>query len=439
MPAHPADSAIYRGLLGDEETARLFSDSSEIRAMLLVWGALAKAQGDLGVIPADAAAFIERSTREAVIDPLGLADATAVNGVPVPALVAAFRKAMEAPDLSQYLHWGTTSQDIMDTALALRLRRVMALWDDRLGALIASLARLADAHADLPMAARTYGQAATPTTFGAVVAGWGHPLLRHRQRLSELRSGLAVSLSGAAGTLSAMAEGPKVRAAMAASLGLRDPEHSWHSDRSPIVDLAAWMAAVTASLGKIGQDLILSAQTGISEVAVEGAGASSTMPQKQNPVAPSVLVALARLVAAGSGAVTGAAVHAQQRDGSAWFVEWLTLPSMAIATGRSLALARDVADRVRPDASAMQRGLSQDCGLIMAEAASFVLARQLGRVEAQASVKTLSKEALALGLPLTDLLARDFPQTDWSAALGGSMSGTAADDARAFAALARTG
>jgi len=189
MPASPADSALYRGLFSDDETAALFTDSAEIRAMLLVEGTLARVQGQLGLIPETAAAFIDSSAREVQIDPAAMAAETAVNGVPVPALVTAFRKAMEAPDHARYLHWGATSQDIMETGQALRLRRVMALWDARLEALSRALGQLAAAHADLPMAARTYGQVATPTSFGAVVASWGHPILRHRARLPRNLSG----------------------------------------------------------------------------------------------------------------------------------------------------------------------------------------------------------------------------------------------------------
>ena len=168
MPASAADSALYRKLFSDDETAALFTDNAEIRAMLLVEGALASVQGKLGLIPQEAAAFIERSAREVQLDPSALAAETAVNGVPIPALVAAFRKEMQAPDFAQYLHWGATSQDIMDTALALRLRRVCALWEGRLTDLARALGQLARRHADLPMAARTYGQVAVPTSFGAI-------------------------------------------------------------------------------------------------------------------------------------------------------------------------------------------------------------------------------------------------------------------------------
>ena len=435
MPAALADSALYRSLFGDDETAALFSDSAEVRAMLLVEGTLARVQGRLGLIPETAAAFIDRASREVQIDPAALAAETAVNGVPVPGLVAAFRKAMEAPDHAQYLHWGATSQDIMDTALALRLRRVAELWDGRLQVLAQRLGQLADRHADLPMAARTYGQAATPTSFGAVVAGWGQPLLRHRARLAALRPDLAVvSLGGAAGTLSAMgAEGPAVRAALAEALGLQDPGHSWHAERDQIGAFAAWMAVLCTSLGKMGEDLILMAQSGIGEIAIAGAGGSSTMPQKQNPVGPSVLVALARQSVALAATLQGAGLHRQQRDGAAWFVEWLTLPQLCLSAGRALALAADLAGKITPDAAAMARGLDDGSGLIHAEAYSFALARHMPRPEAQAKIKALCAEAQAGGDPLPALVARAFPQLDLAAAGG---LGTAPAEARAFAAAA---
>ncbi|MDA3887354.1 MAG: lyase family protein, partial [Allgaiera sp.] len=222
MPASPLDSALYRGLLGDDETARLFTDSAELRAMLLVEGALAQAQGALGLIPKESAAFLHRACHEVQIDPAALAERIAKDAVPVPALVDATRKALEAPAHAQYLHWGATSQDIIDTGLILRLRQTLAIHKTRLVALTKALGVLAKAHSTTPMAARTYGQAATPTSFGAVVASWGAPLLRHLQRLEELRPRLlVVSLSGASGTLSAMGpEGAAVRAELARALGL---------------------------------------------------------------------------------------------------------------------------------------------------------------------------------------------------------------------------
>ena len=438
MPASPADSPLYTRLFGDDETARLFSDSAEVRAMLLVEGALAKVQGEMGLIPAESGAFLHRAAFEVQIDPSALAAETAVNGVPVPALVAAFRTACNAPEHAAFAHWGATSQDIMDTALALRLKRLFELWEIRLDGLLAALGALAKAHAALPMAARTYGQVATPTSFGAVVAGWGWPLISQRDALYNLRPALLrVSLSGAAGTLSAMGEaGPQVRAGLARALGLDDPGHSWHSDRSGIGALAGWMAVTAAALGKLGDDLILLTQSGLSEVLISGSGGSSTMPQKQNPVGPSVLVALARQVTGLAATLQGAGIHRQQRDGAAWFTEWLTLPQAAISTSRALALSQDLAGRLTADPAAMARHLNADGGLIHAEALTFALAQTLPRPEAQAAVKRLCREVTQTGTPLATLAARDFPGTDWAARLASSGLGQAPAEARAFAAAA---
>lgn len=434
MPASPMNSQIYAGLFGDPETERLFSDSAELRAMLLVEGALARVQGNLGLIPADAAAFIERAAHEVQIDPAALAADTARNGVPVPALLGAFRKAATAPDLMQYLHWGATSQDIMDTALALRLRPVLALWEARLGALLQQMVTLAEGHATLPMAARTYGQIATPTSFGAVVASWGWPLITSRDRLVGLRPAvLQVSLSGAAGTLSAMGpEGPAVRSALAKVLNLEDTGHSWHSDRSGIGQLAGFAATLAASLGKIGEDLILLTQSGLAEVTLGQGGASSTMPQKQNPVVPSALVALARHVIGQAAILQGAGVHRQQRDGAAWFTEWLTLPQTCIALGRMLSLAQDCLSRLEPDPMAMAAQMGTSHGSIHAEALTFALARQIPRPDAERQVKSLLAEAVATGQPLATLATRDHPALDWSAIIATSL-GQAPNEALSFA------
>jgi 3-carboxy-cis,cis-muconate cycloisomerase len=433
MPASLAASALYGALFNDPETAALFTDSAEIRAMMLVEGALARVQGDLGMIPAEAAAFLHRASFDVQIDPAGLAAGTALNGVPVPALVSAFRKAAQAPSHTDWLHWGATSQDIMDTGLALRLKRLTDLWDTRLTGLTKALGGLAETHADLPMAARTYGQSATPTSFGAVVASWGHPVLRHHARLQALVPDLArVSLSGAAGTLSAMGEqGPDVRAGLAVALGLTDPGQSWHSERDVMAAFAAWMAGLTASLGKMGEDLILMTQSGIGEVSLAGAGGSSTMPQKQNPVGPSVLVALARQAIGLSATLQGAVLHRQQRDGAAWFTEWLVLPQLCISTGRALTLARDLIPAITVDPAAMAAGLSEGGALIRAEALTFALAARMPRPDAAAAVTALVARVRAGQGDLISLAVAAWPDLTVPDGLG-----TAPAEARAFAAAA---
>lgn len=440
MPAAPADSALYGRLFGDAEAAQLFTDSAEIRAMLLVEGALARVQGALGLIPADAAAFIDRASREVQIDPAALAGETARNGVPVPGLLAAFRKAAGAPGPMQFLHWGATSQDIMDTALALRLRPLLALWERHLDGLLAGLAGLAEAGAMQPMAARTYGQVATPTSFGAVVAGWGWPLLDWRARMPTLRDDvLQVSLSGAAGTLAAMGpQGPQVRAALALALGLADPGRSWHSDRTAPGQLARHAAGMAGALGKLGEDVLLLSQSGPAEVRLrDGGGGSSTMPQKENPVAASALVALARHVIGLAGMVQAAALHRQQRDGAAWFGEWLSLPQLCICATRMLALAADLATALQPDGAAMARPLEDGPGLIHAEALTFALAARMPRPDAAAAVREMCRAAQASGTPLLELAAQRFPGTDWVAEVAAGGLGTAPAEAAAFVARVR--
>lgn len=436
MSVSPFDSALMRDLFTDRDVATLFSDSADMRAMLVVEGMLAKVQGDLGVIPTDSAGFIHRSSLEVQIDPAGLSGATGQNGVCVPALVAAFRKEMEAPEHAQYAHWGATSQDIIDTGLALRLRQALALIEARGDRLALALARLAGDHAATPMVARTYGQTANPTSFGAVAAGWGWPWLAHKDRLAALRPRLlVVTLSGAAGTGAAL--GPKAaetRAKLAEALKLADPGRSLHSTRDHVAELAGWLALVAGTTGKMGEDLLLMAQSDVGEIRFAGAGESSTMPQKQNPVGASVLVALTRHVQALNSAIQGAALHRQQRDGAAWFTEWLSLPAMIVGVAKGLAIAADLAETLVPQVVVMAERLDDPLGLIHAEALSFALATHMPRPEAQAVVKAACKEAIASGTPLVSLLEGAYPGlgllrvTDTLSSLG-----DAPDEARAFA------
>ncbi|WP_237154353.1 lyase family protein [Oryzibacter oryziterrae] len=431
----PARYSLYGALLVDPETADAFSGEAEIATMLKVEAALARVQARHGVIPAKAAEAIGALIGRVRIAPEEIAAGAARDGVPVPALVAALRQAADDPETSSWLHWGATSQDIMDTALALRLRDVIALWRARLDRVIDGLADLAERHADLAMTGRTYGQAATPTSFGALVASWGRPLLRHRQRLDALTPDLLrVSLSGAAGTLSVLGSaGPGIRAALAAELGLGDPGASWHAERDGIAAFGQWMGGLTASLAKMGEDLLALTQSDTAEIRLAGAGGSSTMPQKQNPVAPSVLVALARHVQALSGEMTGAVVHRLQRDGSAWFSEWLALPDAAIATGRSLTLALDLVPAIQPDAEAMARHLAGGGGVLYAEALTFALAERMPRPDAARRVAALCRKALAGEGDLLALAEAEFPGEGWQARLTGPATlGLAPAEARAF-------
>ena len=414
MAVSALESAWAGAHLGCAETAALFSDAAEIAAMVRVEAALARVQGRLGLIPLAAGEVIAAALDGVVVDPAALAPATAGSGVPVPALVQALR-AIVGGDAAQYLHWGATTQDIVDTGLVLRLDRLCDLLGGRLAAVTAALADQAAAHRDLVMAARTWGQPATPTTFGLRVAGWLVPLIRHRDRLAELRPRLlVVSCGGASGTMAAMGEhGPAAEAALAEALGLGVAAKPWHAERDALAELGGWLSLVTGSLGKMGADLKLMAAAGTARTGA--AGGSSTMPQKANPVGAEALVALARQNAALLGALHGALVHAEERDAGAWAAEWLALPPMAVATGAALRHALELARTLAPDAAAMRAEMAATGGTLLAEAAQFALAAHMPRPEAQALVK-----AAAAGLaPGEDLVAalrrRVEAPVDWAA------------------------
>ena len=436
MAASVFESQLYGDLFPSGDAGRLFTDSAEVRAMLLVEGSLAKVQGTAGVIPEESATAISRAVMEVQVDPSALRKATGQNGVPVPALVAAFREEMNAPEHAQYVHWGATSQDIMDTALMLRLRQALMLTEADLQAAVKSLAKLAETHAKLPMPARTYGQHATPTSFGAVAASWGAPLLTLLEELPELRKTcLLVSLSGAAGTAGALGDkATDLRAELAKALSLGDPGRSWHVDRAPILRITNWMERVNIALGKLGTDTIALVQTGIGEITLGGAGSSSTMPQKQNPVAPSALVALAHQATALKSVLNNAAMHQHQRDGAAWFSEWLCLPQIVLGTASAARIAKDLSTTLAPNAATMLAALDNGLDLIHAEALSFALTAKLPRPEAQATVKSLCQEVTASNTPLRELVARDHPDLDAASLFDAAQQlGQAPSEAQSFA------
>ncbi|MFT3973932.1 MAG: lyase family protein [Amaricoccus sp.] len=413
----PFDGEITAGLYGDAEVAALFASEAEVRAMLRVEGALASVEAALGIIPDEAGRAIAAAAGTVIIPPASLAAGFASAGVPVSALVKEFR-AQLAPEVGQWVHWGATSQDVVDTGLVLRLRPLLDLLDARLDALTRALARAAASHRDTVLPARTRFQVATPTTLGAKLAVWTAPLVRHRVRLAELRPRLLrVSLAGASGTNAALqGKGEAVVAGLADALDLGASPVPWHAARDTMLELGSWFALVTGSLGKIGMDLILLGQSEIGEVTAGSGGGSSTMPHKANPVVPEALVALARVTAGNLGTLAQAMVHAEERDGTALGLEWFTLPQMAVAAGAALRHGLALAETLKPHPDRIARTFAGDRGMMMAEAAVFALAGEMPRPEAQALVTAAVKAAGRDGT-LAAALAAAAPGRDWPALL----------------------
>jgi 3-carboxy-cis,cis-muconate cycloisomerase len=435
MAISALDSVLYRELLHDVEIGQQFSDAAEIAALIRVEAALAAVQGELGVIPAASAAKITAALQDVHIDPASLASGTGDAGIPLPALVNALRDALQAPEHAQYLHWGATSQDIMDTALVLRLREVCLIVDARLRLLLAALADLAAAHAELPLAARTRRQPATPTGFGAVVAAWGAPLLSSLDAMVELRPRLLrVSLAGASGNSTALGKtAQQQRAALAARLEISADELPWHNERGALAEFAALLTRINAALARLGEDCVFGSQAEVGELVLMSGGGSSTMPNKQNPVQAETLISLFQLCAALDGAMTQALLHRQQRDGAAWMLEWLALPQICMACGRALQLALALVTQLQPAPERMRANLEGALGLVYAEAISFRLAAQMPRPDAQARVKQLCREAVQRGVALPVLIAGHYPGIDWASVIApAAQLGDAPQQARSF-------
>lgn len=325
-------------LAGDPEIDKLLSDEAQLASMLAIEGALAEASADCGWIDAAAASAIGAAIGGFVPDQADLAAGMARDGVVVPALVRQLRERVAEPHRAA-LHKGATSQDVIDTALMLQLARVFDVYEARLTALLLRLEALAGEAGDRPLMAHTRMQAALPTRWSAKIGSWSEPLQRHLRALAAMRRTLlVVQLGGPVGDRASFeGHGEAIAAGLARrlDLGIAGP---WQATRDPIVALGSLLALISGSLGKIGADVALLAQTELAAVRLEGAGGSSAMAHKANPVNAEVLVALARYNGGLAGTLHQTMVHEYERSGAAWTLEWLTLPPMLVTTGASLRL-----------------------------------------------------------------------------------------------------
>jgi 3-carboxy-cis,cis-muconate cycloisomerase len=339
------DHPILSGLLGDPEIAALFSAEADLKAMLAFEAALATVQARHGFIPVDAAERIATLCATFRPDVNALRQSVASDGVLVPEFVRQMRHAISG-DAAAYLHFGATSQDVIDTSLMLRLKAVCEMVRTRLSLIIDRMTALGDKHGTAELTGYTRMQAAIPIAVADRIRAWREPLERHHARLTVLdETAFAVQFGGAAGTLEKFGDkGRVLRSALAAELGLKD-RPQWQSQRDGLAEIAGLFSLISGSLGKFGQDVALMAEIG-DEIALSGGGGSSAMPHKQNPVAAEVLVSLARFNAVQLSGMHQALVHEQERSGAAWTLEWMILPQMAGALAASLRLGLTLAGNI---------------------------------------------------------------------------------------------
>jgi 3-carboxy-cis,cis-muconate cycloisomerase len=347
MSAAVIDHPFFRNLVGDEEAGALFSIETEIDALLRFELALARAQAEHGILPPEAVPAIEAALDGFTPDTAALADGIGNDGVIVPALLKQLRTRLDAPHRA-HLHFGATSQDVIDTGLALRLAEAITLLDTRLGQVIDSLDALQQRDGAIEVMAHTRMQAAIPVSARRKITSWRDPLVRDRARLEASREDVELlHFGGAAGTLEKLGDkGEAVAAHMAAELKLRHVDHPRHTERDGVAAFASVLSLISGSLGKFGQDVALMAQNEVGEIELATGGGSSAMPHKKNPVPAEVLVALARFNATLVAGMHQSIVHENERSGAAWTLEWMILPQMVVATAAALRLAAVLAQNI---------------------------------------------------------------------------------------------
>ncbi len=405
---------IHDRLLGDARVDACFAGRAQLQAMLDVEVALAEAEAAVGVVPASCVQPIRTAGRAELYDLAAIAEGVAHGGIPAVPVVRHLtaQVASADPDAARYVHWGATSQDIMDTGLVLQLREAVPVVCDHLQRASCAAADLARRYADTPMAGRTWLQQATPVSFGLKAAGWLDALQRVRVRLlGAFEDARVLQFGGATGTLASLGStGPAVADALAARLGLRTPDTPWHAHRDRLADLACALGVAVGTVGKVATDLGLMAQTEVGEAwerPAEGRGGSSTMPHKRNPVGASVALAAAARAPALVATVLGAMTHEHERGLGGWQAEWDAVPDLVrTAAGGAKGLG-DALDGLVVDPDRMRTNAEMTGGLVLAEAAAMALAPALGKAEAHSCVEAACRRARDEARPLADVLASD--------------------------------
>lgn len=402
------DSILFRDAFGTAAMREVFSDRRLIARYIEVEVALARAEARCGVIPAEAAEAIARESQLEKIDFDHMRHETDIVGYPILPLV--HQLVQMCGEAGRYVHWGATTQDIMDTANVLQVRDALDIVDTDIRALRAILADLAQKHRDTPMAGRTHLQQALPVTFGYKAAIWLAMFDRHQQRLAQLRERvLCVEFAGAAGTLASLGDkGLQVQQALAEELGLAVPATTWHVARDGFAEAVNLLALVTGSLGKIAMDIMIMASTEFAEVYepfVKGRGASSTMPQKRNPISSELMLAAAKGVRQHAGLMVDAMIQDFERATGPWHAEWIAIPESFILTAGALHQARFALGGLIVDTAQMRRNLGLSRGLIVAEAVMMGLAPAIGRQQAHDVVYDACRTVNEHGGTLADALA----------------------------------
>ena len=401
-------------LFRSQAVEKVFSNRATLQAMLDFEAALARAEARAGFIPDSAAPAIEAKCRAELYDMTVLARAAASAGNLAIPLVKQLTLlvAKKGQEAARYVHWGATSQDVIDTGRVLQLRQALGQISSELDLFAAVLGELAHKNRATLIVARTWMQQALPTTFGLKAAGWLDAIDRHRARLAETQERcLMLQFGGAVGTMAALGDrGLDVAANLAKELQLPLPELPWHSQRDRMAEIATTLGLFCGTLGKIARDISLHTQTEVGEVfepSADGRGSSSTMPHKRNPVTSAVVLAAATRVPPLVSTMLAAMIQEQERGLGGWHAEWETLPEIVRLTAGALHHLTTTVSELELDPERMRQNLDMTHGLIFAEAVAMALAEKMPRTEAHEIVQLACQRAQTMRRDLRSVLAQD--------------------------------
>jgi 3-carboxy-cis,cis-muconate cycloisomerase len=402
------DSSIFQGIFSSEAMREVWSDENRTRKYVDIERALAKVQGQLGLIPQEAADEIISHCHLDQIDMVKLRAQTERIGYPILGVVSQIN-ALCRDKLGEYVHWGATTQDITDTATVLQIREALEIVDADLAAISEAMADLARKHRLTPMIGRSNLQQAIPITFGYKMAGLLSAIERHRTRLAQLRPRVLVGeFAGAAGTLASLATGAmETQAALMDELGLGQPDVAWHTIRDNIAEVGCFLGLVGGTLGKLSMDVKLMMQTEVGEVYepfAHGRGSSSTMPQKRNPISSCYIHAQVSVVRQHAAALMDAMIADHERSTGPWEIEWIVLPEAFCLMAGALKQSRFILEGLEVDAAQMRANIDMTGGLVMSEAVMMGLGKHIGREYAHDLVYDICRVAVKEKRPLLDLL-----------------------------------
>ncbi|KAL4789476.1 L-Aspartase-like protein [Aspergillus venezuelensis] len=406
------DSSIFRTLFGTEEIRKVFDDEAYITRCVEAEAALARAQSKCNVIPSHIGEMVTSKAQASNLDMDRLRRETEIVGYPILPLVRQLSAAC-GEEGGKYVHWGATTQDIMDLASVLQMKAGLDIVERLLDEIIVTLRGLSVRYRDTPMAGRTHLQHALPVTFGYKCAVWLSGFQRHQQRLAQLRERtLLVQFGGAAGSLASLGEGDdglRVRKALAEELGLSDPPITWHVARDGVAEITNYLALLGGSMGKLALDIIIMSSNELGEVSepfVPHRGASSTMPQKRNPISSEVILAASKVLRSNAGLVLDGMVADFERASGPWHLEWVAVPESFVLAVGALEQTRFALGGLVVHEKSMLDNLHSTKGLIVAEAVMMGLAPFVGRQRAHDIVYEACRESIENGCSLEEELLK---------------------------------